>query len=453
MNNIQEQLRNAGIEVPEILLPQGANLRQWAVIACDQFTQDRDYWKRAGEAAAGSPSALHVIFPEVYLDDGNRAGRIAAIHETMRSYLDSGVFAPPQFGCMYIERDTPFNRGRRGLVAAVDLEQYSWQPSGRLLIRATEGTVEERLPPRMDIRRNAPVETPHILLLIDDETDTLLKRLGERAQKKTPAYRGDLMLDSGSVSGWLLNSEDDLAFLAAGLDDLARRSVTRYASEDKFLFAVGDGNHSLASAKGIWEEYKAASPIPDLRHPSRYALVEIENIYDPAITFEPIHRVAFGMSFDHALKLLSALPGFTSRNISGREELVRLTTERVQGTRFGIIAPACQTGQSATASSRFALVETSAGGVSTISLQPILDSAGFLIDYIHGKDELFRLASIPDKPATGFLLPPVHKDGFFETIARSGPLPQKSFSMGEAPEKRFYIEARSLFTNQILTRP
>jgi hypothetical protein len=456
MDDIQQRLGKVGVEIPEILLPQKADLRQWAVIACDQFTQDRVYWEKVKEAAAGQPSALNLILPEVFLADDDRVGRIENIHRAMRDYMAGGKFAAPRRGLVYLERDTPFNCGRRGLVVAVDLEHYDWSPQARSLIRSTEDTVAERLPPRMEIRRNAPLETPHILLLIDDDSDSLLRGLGERAKKNAPAYQGSLMLNSGSISGWFLDAPDDWAFLAGGLEELLHRSLTRYSAGDQpFLFAVGDGNHSLASARGIWEEYKAKNAAAGAAlpvHPCRYALVEIENIYDPAIQFEPIHRVVFGLGFNEALKLLSALPGFSSKIIPSGEELVRLTAESAKGSRFGIIS-----------GSRYALVTTSAGGpvgsIATVSLQPLLDQAAangvtggnvkaLSIDYIHGEDELFRLASGSGNaagPVTGILLPPVQKYGFFETVARSGPMPRKSFSMGEAWEKRFYIECRKLF--------
>jgi hypothetical protein len=445
MDDIQQKLGNLGVEIPEILLPQRVNLQQWPVIACDQFTQDRAYWEKVREAAAGQPSALNLILPEVFLIDDDRAGRIETIHRAMRNYLADGVFAAPHRGFVYLERDTPFNCGRRGLVVAVDLEQYDWSPSARPLIRSTEDTVPDRLPPRMEIRRNAPLETPHILLLIDDDDDSLLRGLGKRAHKTAPAYQGSLMLNSGSVSGWFLDTPDDWAFFAGGLEELLHRSLTRYSAGDRpFLFAVGDGNHSLASARGIWEEYKAtygggeSAPV----HPCRYALVEIENIYDPAIQFEPIHRVVFGLGFNETLKLLSALPDFSSQIITTGEDLARLTAEPAKGSRFGIIS-----------GDRYAIVTTSADGIATVSLQPLLDQAAagkaLSIDYIHGEDEVFRLASGSDKansgPVTGILLPPVQKYGFFETVARSGPMPRKSFSMGEAWEKRFYIECRKLF--------
>jgi hypothetical protein len=249
------------------------------------------------------------------------------------------------------------------------------------------------------------------------------------------------MLNSGSISGWFLDSNDDWNFLATGLENLAHRALTRYASITPFLFAVGDGNHSLASAKEVWEEFKSAASRKAgvlSSYPCRHVLVEIENIYDPAIHFEPIHRVIFGLGFDETLHVLSALPGFSHRIISGREGLARLLAEPVKGNRFGIAS-----------GSRFTLVETSVGGISTASLQPLLDSAvsgssgSLSADYIHGEDELFRLTVAPGN--TGILLPPVQKNGFFETVAHTGPLPRKSFSMGEAEEKRFYIECRKLF--------
>jgi hypothetical protein len=452
--NTEKRLEQLGIEIPEILLPLGVDLRQWAVIACDQFTQDRAYWEKVKEETANSPSTLNLIFPEALIGDTNRTGKVEEIKKTMRHYLDSDIFTGQRRGLVYLERDTPFSSGRKGLLVAIDLEQYDWSPAARLLIRSTEGTVPERLPPRMDIRRNAQIETQHVLLLIDDDTNTLLPGMEKRAKKTAPVYNGKLMLNSGGISGWFLDSDEDYVFLANELEKLANRALTHYSTqpssaERPFLFAVGDGNHSLASAKAIWEEYKMkfanANDLPV--HPCRYALVEIENIYDPAVKFEPIHRIVFGLDFDGTLELLSALPDYSCLEIAGQNELVRLTAEPVRGNRFGVISGNAASG------TRYALVETSAKGISTVCLQPLLDkkagdSNGALsIDYIHGKEELFRLAASPEQhmPVTGILLPPVQKAGFFETIAQSGPMPRKSFSMGEAVEKRFYIECRKLF--------
>ncbi|GHT56674.1 hypothetical protein FACS1894109_06370 [Spirochaetia bacterium] len=451
MPDIHKRLAALGLAVPEILLPRpGIDLEKWAVIACDQFTQDRAYWERVREYAGDSPSALNCVFPEAYLEDPGRTERIADIHRTMKSYLNEGIFAPPQQGCVYIERSTPSHQLRRGLVISIDLDSYNWQPEARPLIRATEGTVTDRLPPRMEIRRGAPLESPHIIILIDDDEDTLLSGLAAQARHLPPAYQSPLMLDSGSISGWLLDREDHWTYIAEKIEALACRATARYQSPgpqgDPFLYAVGDGNHSLASAKAVWEEYKKAhtgeNGLTD--HPLRWALVEIENIYDPGIEFEPIHRAIFNAGLDEVQALLSRLPGTRFQPVDdGKAALSALVNDPHAGkNRLGLIA-----------GDRHILLETDAPGLAAVSLQPLLDrfiqqkadqKTGLpSIDYIHGEKELFRLAE--GASTVGILLPPVRKQGLFETVARSGPLPRKSFSMGEACEKRFYLECRKLF--------
>jgi hypothetical protein len=450
MERIHERLAALGTAVPEIILPRpGVDLEKWAVIACDQFTQNRAYWEKVREAAGGAPSALNMIFPELYLGGEDRKERIRDIHAAMKGFLEGGVFAPPRRGCVYLERRTAFHPCRRGLVLAVDLERYDWTPGSRRLIRATEGTVPERLPPRMEIRRNAPLEIPHILLLIDDEADALLPGLGARVRDKTPAYDTPLMMNSGAVRGWFLEEAADWEFLARGLEDLAGRARTRYGREEAepFLFAVGDGNHSLATAKAVWEDYKAARQeeggLQD--HPARWALVEVENLYDPGISFEPIHRLLLGLPAAEVLGALKALPGFSCRALDAGTRPSRFLGDAGAGlTRLGVIA-----------GKDCFLAEYRAPGLATDSLQPLLDALirdrgpGVSIDYIHGEEELFNIAgaSTPAAPAVGILLPPIEKRGLFETVARSGPLPRKSFSMGEAEEKRFYLEGRRLFSD------
>jgi hypothetical protein len=443
----RQQLNLLGLDVPAILLPEAkqADMQKWPVIACDQFTQDFDYWEKAKKFTHGSPSTLNLIIPEIYLPEGDVKSRIADIHTAMIRYLMEGVFAEPRQGFIYIERDTPYFKKRRGLVASVDLEQYEWKPEARPLIRCTEGTVADRLPPRMDIRRGAPLELPHVLLLINDEEDALLPALGEMAKKSAPVYNTPLMMDSGSIAGWFLDAREGqpspaLDFIVEKLDAMHKRSVTRYDGNlSPFLFAVGDGNHSLASAKGIWEEYKQAHPDEPF-HPCRYALVEIENIYDPAIQFEPIYRVVFDLGIEEICSILSPLPDFSRRAVDSAKELVRLCANPATANCFGIISQG-----------RYELIETSAGGISTACLQPLLDGARtgenkpLNIDYIHGEEELFRLAEDKSRPCAGILLPPVQKAGLFETVARLGPLPRKSFSMGHSCEKRFYLECRGLF--------
>jgi hypothetical protein len=338
---------------------------------------------------------------------------------------------------------------------AVDLDRYDWKPGAASLIRATEGTAPERLPPRMDIRRGAPLEIPHILLLIDDETDTVLPELGRRAKTGSVLYHTELRPDAGAVTGWFLDNVKDWEFFAGALESLAARARTRYGASpepssppsepsspsETFLFAMGDGNHSLATAKAVWEEYRETHRGGEglESHPARWALVELENLYDPGIVFEPIHRFILGVPAGEVERLLSELPGsaWYNRPISNIAELSALAGDKsAERNRIGIVS-----------GNRYSLIETSAPGLIIDSLQPLLD--GYFehnpgsIDYIHGEEELFRLSTQPS--AVGLLLPPVKKSGLFETVARRGPLPRKSFSMGEAEEKRYYFESRRLF--------
>jgi hypothetical protein len=294
----------------------------------------------------------------------------------------------------------------------------------------------------MAIRRNAALETSHILLLIDDEDDALLTTLGERAKQTEPLYTTALSQDSGTISGWLLKQEADWAYLAEVLEQFSAQSVRHYrgASNAPFLFAVGDGNHSLASARAIWLEYKAAHSGEDglVNHPARYALVEIENLYDRGIAFEPIHRVIFGASLDDVSAALTRLPFLSIRAVTSRAELVILVGDAPGGqSRLGLVSD-----------SSYFLIEFACQGFATDTLQPLLDAfiagnAAYSIDYIHGEKSLFQTAYGPR--AVGLLLPPIDKQDLFTTVARRGPLPRKSFSMGEAKEKRFYLECRALF--------
>ncbi len=447
METVQQRLAALGTAVPRILLPNPRiDLEAWAVIACDQFTQDRSYWDQVRERVAGAPSTLNMVFPEIYLEDPGRGERIAAIRQRMKATLEGGVFAEALQGIVYIERSTPQHPRRRGLVLALDLERYDWSPAARPLIRATEGTVQERIPPRMEIRRGAALESPHVIVLIDDDDRSLIEGLGLRAQKRPPRYDTPLMLGAGGVRGWVLQDGQDLAYLAAGLERLAAKARQRYGASDgeAFLYAVGDGNHSLATAKAVWDEYKAAHAAEEgiMDHPARWALVELENIYDEGIDFEPIHRVVFGADLDTLTRALSPLPGFRTRPVSGVEELTRLVAEDgAPGNRYGLISR-----------SGLLLAETSVRGIATEGLQSLLDTLiadrrADGIDYLHGAAETVRVALADDSgaPRVGLLLPPVGKSDLFAGVARSGPLPRKSFSMGEAEEKRFYLECRLIF--------
>ena len=428
MKDIQARLAALGISIPEIFLPNPyINLEKWAVIACDQFTQDAGYWEKVRNKTEKSPTTLDLIFPEIHLknsDENARANKRNSIHSAMKSLLEKGDLITRGPGGIYIERSTPHHETRRGIVLAVDLEKYEWLPSKKPLVRATEGTVADRLPLRMEIRRNAALETTHVLLLIDDEKDELIPALG-RIANASPLYSTPLMMNSGSVSGWALDTQEACNLLACGLEDLAKKANERYGVNEEvpFLYAAGDGNHSLAAAKGVWEEYKAAhaGEAGLESHPARYALVELENLHDPGISFEPIHRIIFGVS-----------PGELCEFIEQRSEL------KIEKTKKNGLA-------------NIFCITSDSKDIITVSLEPLLEKfleqkgENVYIDYIHGEDELIRLAAARPRDAAGLLLPPVNKYGFFRTIAQNGPLPRKSFSMGESCEKRFYLECRRLF--------
>jgi hypothetical protein len=435
-------LSRFGLAAPEILFPaSGVDLKKWAVIACDQFTQDAEYWEAASAVVGDAPSTLHLIFPEIYLEKPGKQERIERIHRAMRTYLEQGVFAPPVETFVYVERAMPFGI-RRGLVVAIDLERYEWRQSKKALIRTTEGTAPERLPSRMDVRRGAPLESPHVLLLINDKADALLPALGERAKAAAPLYHTDLILDSGTVTGWAVNAEEDVSFFVQNLETLASSGCNAFGGredETSFLFAVGDGNHSLAAAKGVWEEYKAshAGERGIERHPARYAMVEIECLYDASIRFEPIHRVLFGERVNGLLETLATLPGAAVTRIGNGKALSALTAAFSGKNRLGLVLD-----------SGFYLIEFTNCGLAVALLQPLLDcfvkETGASIDYVHGEDAVFRAVQHPARCGAGILLPPVQKSGFFETISRLGALPRKSFSLGEALEKRFYFECRKI---------
>jgi uncharacterized protein (DUF1015 family) len=443
-----DAFKKYALAVPEILLPADtSDLSSWAVIACDQFTQDRDYWKKVAAATGGKPSTLNIILPEVYLEDSDRKERLADIRSTMKKYLSGGVFGAPMSGFVYIERKTAYGRTRKGLVVAIDLDAYDWKPDSKALIRATEATIVDRIPPRMEIRRGAPIESPHIMLLVNDPGKTLVEGTGKRVRANKPLYDTALMQNSGSITGWQVSSDADLGYVADVAAALAKAGTS--GANDTFLFAVGDGNHSLATAKAVWDEFRAAHAADatsgkiDLEHhPARFALVEIVNLYDDGLTFEPIHRVLFGTTAAEVSAFLAKNLGGTVSSVApaiahdAESTLEKLVGEKGE-TRFGFVSKA-----------GISVLDTPDPALAVSRLQPVLDRflaerPAVKIDYIHGSEEVYRLGA--QDGAVSILLPPVEKDSFFATIGSGGPLPRKSFSMGEASEKRFYLEARALF--------
>ena len=430
-----------GIQVPQVYLPRpGVDLSKWAVIACDQFTSQPEYWHKVEQVVGSAPSTLHLIFPEVYLDKPGADERIRRIQQTMQNYLDEGLLVPYE-GMVYVERRVG-GTIRHGLVLALDLEQYDYSPGSSSLIRATEGTIIERLPPRMRIRQGARLELPHILVLIDDPHRTVIEPVGKSKDSLQKLYDFELMADSGHLSGYLVDTPELEAGIVRALEQLADPAAfsAKYSiSTDRpvLLFAMGDGNHSLATAKAIWEKNKAQV---GMGHPARYALVEIENVHDDGLEFTPIHRVVFGIKRD----ILSAMEayfhsGFVFTACQNQSEMAARVSEAsgVPQT-IGVISPG-----------GFGLAEIAhpSSNLPVGTLQAFLDDfmkAGGAerIDYVHGEEVVMRLGQTAGN--TAFLLPAMNKSDLFKTVILDGVLPRKTFSMGEAHEKRFYMECRRI---------
>lgn len=405
----------------DILLPNVDSMEKWAVVACDQFSSQPEYWEEVRRKVKKQPSALHMILPEVELGTKEEAGHISKIQKDMRSYLQNRVFAEYRQALVYVERTLQNGKIRKGLVGAVDLEQYSYTPGEDAKIRATEKTVMERIPPRMNIRYHAAIELPHVILLCDDREKSLIEPLTEKKGQLKKLYEFDLMQGGGHVAGWLVEGSE-AADLQQRLSEYEARLADKYQrfGGTPMIYAVGDGNHSLATAKACYEKLKRTHPEEDFsNHPARYALVELENLHDDAQKFEPIHRIITGTD---AGELLSELKtscckedGYPIRwYAGGKKGKVYLNLKEDQ------LAVDC--------------------------LQKFLD--GYLkenggeIDYIHGDDVLKKLAAAKD--AIGFTLPSIEKDQLFPSVMTDGTLPRKTFSMGHACEKRYYIEARKI---------
>ena len=388
-------LHNA-VHIPRILLPAHADMRSWAVIACDQFTSDENYWRQVRRQIDGRESTYNLIFPEIYLKD-NPEGRISSINAAMKDYLARGVFEELEEGFILVERTTKESGTRTGLIIAVDLESYSF--SGAASIRSTEATIPERIPPRVRIRRDAPLELPHVILLYDDPG---FKVTGA-VQKGRTLYDFDLMLGGGHIKGTFVKNSGDIK---VAFGTLAQ------GQEDGLLFAVGDGNHSLAAAKTCWENIKPTiNDEQRATHPARFALCEAINIYDDAMPFLPIHRF---VGTAHAERFIAGW------QLSGERTVRAISSQDEKLLPFPADIPQ---------------------GIAELDLyiESFLAEYGGEADYIHGEDELCTLAN----SGVGILLPSIGKSEFFNLI-KKGNLPKKTFSLGEGNEKRYYIEAKKI---------
>lgn len=411
-------------EAADILIPQGVDFSKWSVVACDQYTSEPEYWEDVKNIVGDSPSTLNIIYPEVYLEEENGDGRIKNINETMQKYLDSGLFKELKNSLIYVERTQSDGKTRKGIVGRLDLDEYDFSKGSQSKIRATEGTIIERIPPRQRVRRGAPLELPHIIMLIDDRKKAVIEPLDEKKERFEKLYDFDLMKNSGHLTGYELDEVTKQAVLGK-IEKLCDKNAfeEKYGVKDKgvLMFAAGDGNHSLATAKSCWEEIKESLTDEEREsHPARYALVEVMNIHDGALEFEPIQRVIFDTDPE---KLLSALMEYYKTGESGQR------VDYVFGSREGSI-----------------YIENPSSNLPVGSLQNFLDSYlsenGGRIDYIHGNDVVKNLAQADN--TIGFMVDAMEKNDLFLTVIKDGSLPRKTFSMGEAQDKRFYLECKRI---------
>ena len=438
---------NIGLMIPDVLLPKtGTDMSKWATVACDQFTSQPDYWEETKKCTCSCASTYNLMLPEIYLNCDDADDRIANINKTMTEYLNNGTLTKHESSMILLERTTPISPVRTGIVVALDLEKYDFRKGSDSLIRATEGTVIERIPPRMKIRKNADIEMPHIMILIDDPEKTVVEPIAEKAKSGAfeCVYDFDMIQNGGHIKGYKISDEAICDNMADALSKLASKDVfsKKYnLTEDiaPLLFAVGDGNHSLASAKCHWEEVKAAGAGMD--HPARFALCEIVNVHDSGILFEPIHRVLFGIDVENFTDGLTEYFGDKATCVYGGDGKFE---EAYTGEEFGKfhVIPFCSP-----KGNGIIYIDSSVHTLAVGAIQMYIDdylakNPCVTVDYVHGDDVTRNLGSAENN--MGILLPKMDKNDLFLTVIKNGSLPRKTFSMGEAFEKRYYIECREI---------
>ena len=394
-----------------ILIPK-KDFEKWSVIACDQFTSNKEYWNSTKEFVGDANSTLKITLPEIYLEDGDTDSRIKKINNEMELYLENGIFNEYQDAMIYIERIQPDGRMRAGILCAVDLEYYDYKPDSKTPIRATEKTVLERIPPRVKIRKDAPLELPHILLLIDDINKTVIEPLASEKNNMVKLYDFDLMMGGGHITGYLINKEN-IERINNELERLCE------GKSDPLLFAVGDGNHSLATAKECYEQIKASKK--GNAELARYALAEVGNIHSDALDFEPIYRVMFNVNPEDVLKKLTD---------KLKSDKANNTVKYVYGDKQGSIDV------------YIPLDRLSTGIIQDFIDEYIKDNPTAKVDYIHGVNAVKELSK--QENTIGFIYDGISKDTLFEMVELTGSLPRKTFSMGESRDKRYYLECRKI---------
>ncbi len=397
----------------DILLPEkGVDMQKYSVIACDQYTSEHEYWQQVDKIAEGVPSTINLILPESRLDRKNEF--IDKINQNMLDY-EQNILKPIPNVFMYVQRTLPSNgRIRHGIVGCIDLEDYDYNKGSTSAVRATEGTVLSRIPPRVEIRQNASVELPHVMLFCDDPEDKLISPLADAADKLPKAYEFDLMMNGGRICGYIVDGEQAQA-LSDRLDE--------YAADRELVFAVGDGNHSLATAKACYEKLKEQYGDAALQMRARYALCELVNIHSDAIEFEPIYRHMANIDPGDFIDFVSAN---ATVSIDGGEFAYDYYTDEESG-RFYICSPSAS---------------LPVGEIQNLLDEYVKKHPECEVDYIHGKDSLIKLAE--NEHCMGLIFDGMKKEELFSSVAADGSLPRKTFSMGEADDKRFYLEARKI---------
>lgn len=405
----------------DILIPKTNDNKAWSVVACDQYTSEPEYWNEVEKLTSGKASAYHLVLPEIYLEEDNVEQRIKKINDAMNEYRDNGVFLEFKDSYLYIERIQRNGKVRRGIIGMVDLEDYEYTKGSKSAIRATEGTVVERIPPRLKVRIDACLELPHVMLLIDDCRKKIIETLNEKKSSFQKVYDYDLMMDSGHITGWLVN-EEYTSFINEELEKLSDIDEfnKKYSVNETnpLVFAVGDGNHSLATAKEYYNTVKANNEIGDVTL-ARYALVELVNLHDESLVFEAIHRVIFDVDVDKFYNELSLL----------------CTEGKKDGQSFVFVS---SDGEK-TLSFKEPTANLTVGSIQNFIDKYIAENGG-RVDYIHGDDVVRSLSST--NTSCGILLDSMDKNDLFKTVILDGALPRKTFSMGDACDKRFYTEAR-----------
>ncbi|MFH1240478.1 MAG: DUF1015 domain-containing protein [Candidatus Diapherotrites archaeon] len=439
-----------GLRVPKILLPKnGIDMTKWAVIACDQYTSQKEYWDEVNKLVNDEPSTLHLIFPEVYLESEKKNEIVCNINKNMDEYIENGTLIEQKEGFIIVDRKTPSCESRKGMIVALDLEKYDYRENSQTLIRPTEGTIVERLKPRIKIRENATMELPHIIVLIDDPEKTVIEPLFEKNLEKI--YDFELMMDGGHIKGYKVDDKDTINQIANNLEKLANPEAfnKKYGVSDKpiLLYAMGDGNHSFATAKSIWEKLKEEKGGFEAvkNHPARYALVEIINIHDDGVEIEPIHRVLFNINPNNVLEAMKDFyekqgSEVTYKKVGTFDEMKKATKQlKNQNTQVISFVAGNEYGVISVNNSQYNL---EAETIEVFLNSYVKENKKAKIDYIHGDGVVTDLGSKPNN--IGFYLPDWSKSEIFKTVIFYGVYPRKTFSIGHAGDKKYYVECRKI---------